>query len=83
VTVCYIPADPRAVPVVTVAPAGQFAGLPVHQAGSGPGLLPGVVVLHQAGDGLVRQLERKKTCQNSTFTAREVFLQVVDVLVLQ
>lgn len=40
-------------PVLMVALGGQFAGLPVHQAGSGARLLPGVVVLHQAGDGLV------------------------------
>lgn len=44
----------RVVPVVVVAPAGQLPGLPVHQAGSGPGLLPGVVVLDQTGDGFVR-----------------------------
>ncbi|KAG7220235.1 hypothetical protein INR49_018355 [Caranx melampygus] len=44
----------RVVPVVLVAPVGQLSGLPVHQAGPGPGLLPGVVVLHQTGDGFVR-----------------------------
>ena len=34
---------------------GEAPGLPVHEAGPGPGLLPAVVVLHQGGDRLVRQ----------------------------
>lgn len=44
----------RLVPVVLIAPVGQFPSLTVHQTRPGASFLPGVVVLHQTGDGFVR-----------------------------
>lgn len=47
-------------PVIFLSLANKFAGLPVHYTGASPSLLPGVVVLYQTGDQLIRQLRNSK-----------------------
>lgn len=44
------------IPVLFLPLVDQPPGLSVHDRGPGPGLLPAVVVLHQAGDQLVWKL---------------------------
>lgn len=54
---CQAPAPyqkPPPPPVFFVLAATQPPGLPVHHTSSTSGLLPRVVILHQAGDQLVR-----------------------------
>lgn len=44
-------------PVFLLSLANQLPGLSVHDRGPGPSLLPAVVVFHQAGDQLIRNLQ--------------------------
>uniref|UniRef100_A0A670JSX2 Serine/threonine-protein kinase MARK2 n=1 Tax=Podarcis muralis TaxID=64176 RepID=A0A670JSX2_PODMU len=37
----------------------ELAGLPIHHASPAPGFLPGVVILHQAGNHLIRKLSKE------------------------
>lgn len=44
-------------PVILLSLANKFTGLPVHDTGASPSLLPGVVVPYQSGDQLIWQLK--------------------------
>lgn len=58
-SVCPRPVLTQTPPVFFVLPATQPPCLSVHHTGSAAGLLPRVVILHQAGNELVRQLRRQ------------------------
>lgn len=49
----------RSEPVIFLSLADEPPGLSVHDGGPGSGLLPAVVVLHQAGDQFVWKLQKE------------------------
>jgi len=51
----------RLIPIFFLSLADQPPGLSVHDGRPSPGLLPAVVVLHKAGDQLVRKLHNNNT----------------------